>query len=129
MGGTAGLAALALAAPTVAPPPRPGPWHQLGAAVTSAPGKPVYFYRMAQSPTALGIVVVSSSARPITLTWTSYCEIDSDDGPTQDAQGKITARRSVVAYPPVLKDATLCYVWVNAKLLGAGRVAAAEFAY
>ena len=126
--GISGLAALALAAPTVAPPSRPGAWHQLGAAVTSAPGKPLRFYRQAQSPTALAVVVVSSSARPITLIWTSYCEVDSDDGETQDAHGRMRATRSVVVYPPVLSGATLCYVWVNASMPGTGRIAGAEFA-
>ena len=126
--GMSGLVALAVTAPTVAPPPRPGPWHQLGAAVTSAPGKALHFYRQAQSPKALAIVVVSSSARPITLNWTSYCEVDSDDGETQDAHGRMRAARSVVVYTPVLDGATLCYVWVNASMPGTGRIAGAEFA-
>ena len=126
--GIAGLAALSLAAPTVAPPSRSGAWHQLGAAVTSAPGKPLRFYRQALSPKALGIVLVSSSARPITLLWTSYCEVDSDDGATEDAHGRLTAPHSVVVYPPVLDGATLCYVWVNASMPGTGRIAGAEFA-
>jgi hypothetical protein len=33
----------------------------------------------------------------------------------------------VVAYPPVLSGATLCYVWVNAGAGGRAAVAAASF--
>jgi hypothetical protein len=33
-------------ASTVPPPPAPGAWHQLGAAVTSRPGKGLHFFRL-----------------------------------------------------------------------------------
>jgi hypothetical protein len=127
--GIAGAAALALAAPAVAPPPAPGAWHQLGAAATSRPGKPLRFYRTAQNPKAVGIVLRSSSPRVIRLSWSSYCEFESDDEQTSEDQGTATGVHSVVAYPPVLPAATLCYVWVNARIAGTGRLSAAEFAY
>lgn len=127
--GIAGAAALALAAPAVAPPSTPGAWRQLGSAVTSRPGKQLHFYRTAQNPKAVGIVVRSSSARTIHLSWESYCEFESDDEQTSEDQGAVTGIHMVTAYPPVLPAATLCYVWVNARLAGAGRISAAEFAY
>jgi hypothetical protein len=119
-----GAAALA-----VTPPPAPGAWHQLGAAPTSRPGKALRFYRTAQNPRAVGIVVRSSSARMIRLSWSSYCEFESDDEQTSEDQGTVTGVHSVVAYPPVLPAATLCYVWVNARIAGTGRLTAAEFSY
>jgi len=129
MAGIAGAAALALAAPAVAPPPAPGTWHQLGAATTSRPGKPLHFYRTAQNPKAVGIVVRSSSPRVISLSWSSYCEFESDDEQTSEDQGTARGVHAVFAYPPVLTAATLCYVWVNARIAGTGRLSAAEFAY
>jgi hypothetical protein len=129
MAGIAGAAALALVTPAVAPPPAPGAWHQLGAAPTSRPGKPLRFYRTAQNPKAVGIVVRSSSARKIRLSWSSYCEFESDDAQISEDQGTATGVHSVAAYPPVLPAATLCYVWVNARIAGTGRIVAAEFAY
>ena len=127
LAGIAGIAVLALAAPVVAPPPAPGAWHQLGAAVTSRPGKQLHFYRTAQNPKAVAIVVRSSSARAIRVSWSSYCEFESDDEQISEDQGTATGVHSVAAYPPVLPAATLCYVWVNARIAGTGRLTAAEF--
>jgi hypothetical protein len=129
LAGIAGTAVLALAAPAVAPPPAPGAWHQLGAAMTSRPGKQLRFYRTAQNPKAVGVVVRSSSARTITLSWSSYCEFQSDDEQTSEDQGTVTGVHSVAAFPALLPAATLCYVWVNARIAGTGRVNAAEFSY
>lgn len=127
------MAALALglgpSGATVTPPSQPGPWRQLGAAVTSRPGKELHFYRPAQNPQTLGIVVASSSSRKIHVFWSSYCEVESDDVMTGENQGTPTGLKRVTAYPPVLKDATLCYVWVNARATGTARVTAAIFAY
>ena len=113
----------------VRPPSGPGAWKQVGAAVTSRPGKALHFYRTPQNPKAVGIAAQSSSARPIRLSWASYCEFESDDVMTEESQGTATGVRSVVAYPPVIDNATLCYVWVNVKATPAVRVAAAVFAY
>jgi len=124
------LAATALAlAPSVSPPSNPGAWKQLGATVTSKPGKTLHTYRIAQNPKALGVVVTSSSSRPIKLFWWSYCEMESDDVMTEEDQGTITGVHSVNAYPPVLDNATTCYVWVNAGAGGTAKVAAAIFSY
>jgi hypothetical protein len=113
----------------VAPPSTPGPWHQVGAAVTSRPGKPLHFYRTVEKTKAVGIVARSSSARPIRLSWSSYCEVESDDVMTEELQGTKTGVHSVTIYPHVLVDATLCYVWVNVKATANVRVAAAVFAH
>jgi hypothetical protein len=124
-----GLAALALAAPTAVPPPsQPGTWTQLGAAVTSRPGAAVHFYRIALGPKALGVVVRTSSSRPIKLVWSSYCEVFDDDAEMNANQGTVTGTKQVVVYPPVLAMSTRCYVWVNAKVGGKARLVAAEFA-
>lgn len=131
LGAAASLAALMLASSSadVSPPAQPGPWRQLGPAVTSRPGKTLHFYRQAKNPTALGIVARSSSARPIHLTWSSYCEFESDDAMTEENQDSLRGVHSVVAYPPVLNRSTLCYVWVNASVAGNARVIAAVFTY
>jgi hypothetical protein len=127
----AASAAVALGPSTaiVKPPTQPGAWRQVGAAVTSRPGKPLHFFRTPQDPKAVGIVAQSSSARPIRLTWTSYCEMESDDVMTEEAQGAVTGVHSVSAYPPVLDFATLCFVSVNVKATPNVRVAAAVFAH
>jgi hypothetical protein len=109
------LAALALAAVTVPPPPAAGQWRQLGAAVASRPGKQMHFFRTAMSPANLGVVATSSSARPIRVTWWSYCEFESDDATFEEHQQTVTGVHTVVAYPPVLSGATLCYVSVVAR--------------
>lgn len=118
------VAALALAVPA---PSAPGQWHRLGAAVTSKPGKQLHFFRTALSPKSLGVVVVSSTARPIRLSWWTYCEIESDDAAFEEHQQTVTGTHLVVAYPPVLTGATLCYVSVNAGAGGRAAVAAASF--
>ena len=118
---------LAPAAPAVTPPAQPGNWTQVGRAVTSAPGKQLHFYRTAQFPHRLGIVVTSSSSRMIRLIWQSYCEFESDDGETLDDHGTVAGVHSVSAYPSTFPAATLCYVWVRAGLPGTAKVSAAVF--
>ena len=121
--------ALATTSPALSPPSQPGPWRQVGAAMTSKPGKTLHRYRIVQNPKALGVVVASSSSRTIKLSWWSYCEMESDDVMTEENQGTITGVHLVNAYPPVLDGATTCYVWVNAGAGGTARVSAAIFAY
>lgn len=118
------LAALAVAVPA---PPAPGQWHQLGAAVGSKPGKKVQFFRTATWPKRLAVVVTSSTARPITVYWWTYCEFESDDATFEEHQQTLTGTHLVVAYPPVLDGATLCYVSVNAGAGGRAAVAAGSF--
>src|SRR5258708_34829488 len=127
----AGSALLGLApASIVPPPPAPGAWHQLGAAVTSGPGKGLHFFRTALSPQGLGIVVTSSSSRPIHGAWSSWCEIADDDGPGEQLQGSLTGVKTVIAYPHVLTRATRCYVSVYTSAPGpAASTAAAEVSY
>ncbi len=126
-----GWAALALApASTVAPPPAPGAWHQLGAAMTSRPGKGLHFFRTAMSPQGLGIVVTSSSNRPIHGFWYSWCEVSDDDAAVEELQGTLAGVKTVIAYPHVLSGATRCYVWVNTNAPDrAAKTVAAEFSY
>jgi len=119
------LAALALAVPA---PSAPGQWHQLGAAVTSKPGKRIHFFRTAMSPKALGLVVTSKSSQPIRVDWWTYCEFESDDAAFEEHHATLTGAHSVVAYPPVLTGAKLCYVSVNAGAAGRAAVTAATFA-
>jgi hypothetical protein len=127
----AGSALLALGpASTVAPPPAPGAWHQLGAAVTSRPGRGLHFFRTAMSPQGLGIVVTSSSNRQIHGGWSSWCEIADDDGPVEQLHGTLTGVKTVIAYPHVLSGATRCYVSVYTRAPGpAAKTVAAEFAF
>jgi hypothetical protein len=125
LAGAAALSALALA---VAPPPAPGPWKQVGAPVTSRPGKLAHFFRTAMQPTSLAVVASSSSAKPIRLTWFGYCEYESDDGMTQQRQATVTGVHRVVAYPPVLTGATDCTVVVTIRV-SVGRASAAVFSY
>lgn len=118
------LATLALAVPA---PSAPGQWHQLGAPVQSKPGKQVHFFRTATSPKNLAVVVTSSTARPIRVYWWTYCEFESDDAAFEEHHATITGTHLVVAYPPVLGGATLCYVSVVAGAGGRAAVAAASF--
>jgi hypothetical protein len=130
----AALAAVTLSAIAVAygdlavvPPPDAGrPWHQLGRTVTSRPGKLAHFYRLSTNPTALGVVAISSSGKPIRLTWFAYCEEQSDDGMTTQKQAVVTKVHKVVAYPPVFDGATLCTVSVTMRVAG-GSASAAIF--
>ena len=102
----------------------------MGSAVTSArPGKAIHFVRSPQDPTAVSIVARSSSAKPIRVTWFSYCEVSSDDGMTNQNQGTLRGVGTVTVYPPVFDGATLCQVSVVATPPKAGRVVAAVFAY
>ena len=125
-----GLAIALSSGVRVPPPTQPGSWHQLGAAVTSPrPGRAVHFVRAPQFPTAIGVVARSSSARPIRVSWFSYCEVESDDGMTEQHQGTARGVGVVTVYPPVFDGATLCTVSVVATPPRSGRVAAAVFAY
>ena len=112
----------------VAPPARPGAWKQIGASVTSAPGKPLHFYRTVQDPKALGFVVTSPSPNTINVDYTSYCEFSSDDDKTLDDNGTLTGVQTVTGYPATFDGATLCYVSVSARPTGTATVAAAIFA-
>jgi len=47
------------------------------------------------------------------LSWTSYCEEQSDDGYTEDYAGKLSGVGRVTYYPHVFDGATLCYVTVS----------------
>jgi hypothetical protein len=126
------LAAFALghAANPVPPPPTPGPWRQLGPVVTSRRGKQVHFFRTAaDDPQALAVVITSSSAQTIRLSWWNYCEFQSDDAQFEEHQGTVTGLHSVIAYPPVFSGATLCYVSVNAGTSHGAAVRAAVFTY
>jgi hypothetical protein len=125
----AGSALLAMGHASAVPPPTaPGAWHQLGAAMTSRPGKGLHFFRTAISPQGLGIVVTSSSSRPIRGFWASWCAISDDDGPVEELRGAFAGTKTVIAYPHVLDGATVCYLWVNTTAPGpASRTAAAEF--
>jgi hypothetical protein len=82
------------------------------------------------SPQGLGVVVVTSSSRPIHGSWSTWCEIADDDGPVEQLQGALTGVKRVIAYPHVLSGATRCYVSVYTRAPGpAARTAAAEFVY
>jgi len=131
MAAMVGSAALAFGpASTVPLPPVPGAWHQLGAVVTSRPGKGLHFFRTAISPQGLGIVVMSSSNRPIHGSWSSWCEIADDDGPVEQLQGALTGVKTVSAYPHVLAGATRCYLSIYTRAPDpAATTAAAEFSY
>jgi hypothetical protein len=59
----------------IAPPSAPGPWRQVGAAVTSRPGKALHFYRTAQNPKAVGIVVRSTSSRRVRVENATLCNV------------------------------------------------------
>jgi hypothetical protein len=113
---------------SIAPPAEPGPWRQLGPAVTSRPGKLAHFYRLAPQATALGVVATSSSSTPIRLSWFAYCEEQSDDGMTTQDQATVTGTHRVVVYPAVFGGATLCTVSVTIRVAG-GTANAAIFDY
>jgi hypothetical protein len=123
------LTALALIVPA---PAAPGHWQQLGATAASRPGKQVHFFRTAMfrtptNPAQLGVVVRSSTSRPIRVSWFSYCEFQSDDYYTEQHQQTITGRHEVVAYPPVFDGATRCDVVVSIRAIPDAVVAAAVF--
>jgi hypothetical protein len=119
------VSALALA---ITPPPAAGAWKQVGAAVTSKPGKLAHYFRSTMQPTALAVVAGSSSGKPIRLTWFGYCEVESDDAMTLQRQGTVTGVHRVVAYPPVLIGATDCTVVVTIRV-SVGRATSAVFSY
>ena len=126
-----GLAALAFApsAVTINPPSRPGPWKQIGTTVTSRLSAKAHMYRTAQGMKALAIVGASRSPRRIHLSWTSYCEEQSDDGYTESHQGKLSGVGRITYYPPVFDGATLCDVAVNTAAIKGARVVTAVFSY
>ena len=124
----AGLGALALVPPAgsspavVAPPTQPGPWRQLGAAVTSKPGALAAVSRQQLDPRGLAVVAVSSSARRMRVTWWSYCEFQSDDGETETNSGVLTGTRRVTKYLSIMENSTLCQVAVSARISGKPKV-------
>jgi hypothetical protein len=125
---SAALALGLVTIPAVSAPPAPGPWRQVGAAMTSRPGKALHFFRSPQNPQNLGIVVTSTSPRAIRLFWEDDCEVESDDGMTGQAQDVVKGVHTVVAYPPTIPGATLCHVWVNTTAIAGAKVSAAVFA-
>jgi hypothetical protein len=118
---------LGAASPAVSPPPTGGPWHQVGAALTSKPGKALHFFRQALNPQNLSVVVTSSSAKSIRLFWVDDCEVESDDGMTGQGQAVVKGVHTIIVYPPTIPGATLCHVSVNVNAIAGARVAAAVF--
>ena len=118
----AGLVALA-----VVPPAAPGDWHRIGPSVAARPGKAIHFFRTAQSPHGLSIVVTAAASRSLKVTWSTYCEFESDDAITEEHQGVARGVRSVTVYPSVFTGATLCYVSVNVAAAAKARLSAAVF--
>jgi hypothetical protein len=134
----AALIALAISASTpaagapplrvvVPAPPAAGQWQQLGATVVSRPGKQLRFFRTVNYPKNLGLVVTSSTSQLIHVSWWSDCEVQSDDGYTEEHQQTITGTHRVIAYPPVFDGATDCYIQVTARAGRRAAVAAALF--
>jgi hypothetical protein len=121
-----GLAGLALVQPPSSPAGSAA-WHQLGVSVTSRPGKALHFYRASENPSALSVVVTSTSARPIRVFWWNYCEFQSDDDHFEEHQATISGVGSVIVYPPVFGGATQCFVSVNATPPAKARASAAIF--
>jgi hypothetical protein len=119
------LAALALVVPA---PPAPGQWHQVGAPVRSRPGARLHLVRFVNYPTNLGVVVTSSTSKVIHVSWWTDCEVQSDDGYTEQHQQTIEGTHRVVAYPPVFAGATDCYIQITARAGARAAVAAAVFA-
>jgi len=123
-----GALAFGATGPAVSPPPTAGPWHEVGTAMTSRPGKALHFFRQALNPKELGVVVTSTSAKSIRLFWEDDCEVESDDGMTGQGQAVVKGVHSVIAYPPTIPGATLCHVWVNTNAIAGAKVTAAVFA-
>ncbi len=126
----ASVAAVAAARPVVPPPTQPGPWRQLGAA-TSKPAALISVARPLVGPRAMAVVAVSSSKRPIRGTWYTYCEVDSDDGPTEDHSGTLAGTRRITKYLTVMDGATQCQIQISGRVPGKpkARVTVAAFGY
>jgi hypothetical protein len=126
-----GLAAFAFApsAATVNPPSRPDPWKQIGKAITSRINAKSHVYRTALGMKGLAFVVAARSPRQIHVSWTSYCEEQSDDGYTEDYAGKLSGVGRVTYYPHVFDGATLCYVTVSTDAIKGARAVTAVFSY
>jgi hypothetical protein len=118
-------------ATSVTPPSRPGPWQPLGKVAVSRIGGQLHLQRTATAPgpKALAFVVTSPSKRRIHVSWTSYCEFDSDDGYTEDFSGNLSGIGRITYYPRVFDGATLCYLWINTVAVKGSRVTAAAFWY
>jgi len=127
----AGLAAFALvpSGAKVTPPSQPGPWKQIGKAPTSRLAARMHISRTALGMKALAFVVTSRSPRRIHVSWSSYCEEQSDDGYTESYQGKLSSLGRITYYPQVFDGATACYVWINTEPIKGARVTAAVFSY
>jgi hypothetical protein len=133
----AALVALALApaalsrTAAIPSPSQPGPWRQLGTAPTSKPGALLHFFRQLETPRGLAVVAVSSSRRPIRLTWWNYCEFQSDDGMTQEYTGVAAGVGRITRYLTIMPESDLCQVQLTARITGKpkARVAAAVFGY
>ena len=72
--------------------------------------------------------MTSRSPRPIHVFWSNYCEVNDDDTMEAQQQGKVTGVGTVNVYPPVIPNATRCYVLVTATVGAGATVTAAEFA-
>ena len=120
------ISVAASAPPGLAPPARSGAWTQVGRTQAAA-GKPLHFFRTAEYPNGLAVVVESSAARRFKLFWATDCEVFDDDVAERQDQGTVTGVKRVVVYPPVLEAATRCYVWVNVTSPGKPVLRAAVF--
>jgi hypothetical protein len=125
------LAVLAFvpAAAALAPPSQPGPWQQMGKAPTSRIGGELHFARSAVGMKALAFVVASRSPRRLHVSWSSYCEFNSDDDYTESYSGKLSGVHRITHYPHVFDGATHCDLSVNVAAINGARVVAGVFSY
>jgi hypothetical protein len=114
---------------TLAPPSQPGPWRQIGKAPTSRIGVALHFARSAVGMKALAFVVASRSPRRIHVSWSSYCEFNSDDDYTESYSGKLSGVGRITYYPHVFEGATHCDLSVNVVAIKGARVVAGVFSH
>ena len=111
--------------PTAAPPPKSpvpsgeplqtypgsqpagGPWRELARASTPRRGAPVLVRGFVESPSGLAFSLSASTAEPVQVFWSSYCEGYENDTYFNHA-GTLVGPQPFVAYPPVLTGAAKC---------------------
>jgi hypothetical protein len=89
------------------------PWRQLARATSRRTKAPAFARGLLPTPAALAFTVTSTPPQRTKVFWSVYCEGQANDE-IFTPQGTFKFRTPFTAYPPILANATKCFLTVRA---------------
>ena len=105
-----------------------GPWRVLARASNGLTKKPALARGFVPTPTALAFTVTATPPQRVKVFWSVYCEGQANDE-IFTPQGSFKFEVPFNASPPILANATKCFLTVRATPTHAGKAHAVVFGY